>query len=102
VNRTDLPLPIPSLPPATPPRQVASGETAVANLARLPLSIAGTAALIEDAWQLRSSVTVYDACYVALASRLQAPLVTADRKLARAASRRTRVVLLDELDALPG
>jgi predicted nucleic acid-binding protein len=36
------------------------------------------------AWELRDSVTYYDACYVALAELLDAPLVTLDRRLARA------------------
>lgn len=36
------------------------------------------------AWQLRDSVTYYDATYVALAELLDAPLVTLDRRLAQA------------------
>jgi predicted nucleic acid-binding protein len=36
------------------------------------------------AWELRGSVTYYDASYVALAELLDAPLVTLDRRLARA------------------
>ena len=35
-------------------------------------------------WELHDSLTVYDAWYVALAERLDAELVTADRRLARA------------------
>lgn len=38
----------------------------------------------ERAWQLRSSVTYYDATNVALAELLGAPLVTLDRRLAGA------------------
>lgn len=33
-------------------------------------------------WQLRETMTAYDATYVALAEALDAPLVTADRRLA--------------------
>jgi predicted nucleic acid-binding protein len=40
--------------------------------------------LAERAWELRGSVTYYDASYVALAELLDAPLVTLDRRLARA------------------
>ncbi|OLT20361.1 hypothetical protein BJF78_09550 [Pseudonocardia sp. CNS-139] len=36
------------------------------------------------AWELRHAVTYYDASYVALAELLDAPLVTLDRRLARA------------------
>ncbi len=35
-------------------------------------------------WALHPSVTAYDAAYVALAEELDAPLVTLDRRLARA------------------
>lgn len=40
--------------------------------------------LATRAWELRGSVTYYDASYVALAELLDAPLVTLDRRLARA------------------
>lgn len=35
-------------------------------------------------WELRANTTAYDACYVALAEALAAPLATVDRRLARA------------------
>ncbi len=35
-------------------------------------------------WQLRENLTAYDAWYVALAETLSAPLITLDRRLARA------------------
>jgi predicted nucleic acid-binding protein len=41
--------------------------------------------LAERAWQLRGSVTYYDASYVALAELLDVPLVTLDHRLARTA-----------------
>jgi predicted nucleic acid-binding protein len=37
-------------------------------------------------WQLRASITAYDAVYVALAEELDATLLTTDRKLAKQAS----------------
>lgn len=33
-------------------------------------------------WSLRMNVTAYDACYIALAEALEAPLLTMDRRLA--------------------
>lgn len=43
-----------------------------------------TGALAELAWTLRANLTFYDALYVALATRLGAPLLTLDRRLGRA------------------
>lgn len=40
--------------------------------------------LLEDAWALRSNVTAYDALYLAVAARYDAPVLTADGPLARA------------------
>lgn len=58
--------------------------TALQDLLQLPILTTGTKALMEDAWRLRESLTVYDACYAALAHELDAPLVTADQRLVRA------------------
>ena len=44
--------------------------------------------LATRAWEFRDSVTYYDATYVALAELLDAPLVTLDRRLARASGPR--------------
>jgi len=41
-------------------------------------------ALAEHAWTLRHNLTFYDALYVALAARLNVPLLTADARLSRA------------------
>ena len=41
-------------------------------------------------WELRRTVTVYDAIYVALAESLDAPLATVDAKLRRASGPRCR------------
>ena len=40
--------------------------------------------LLPDMWRLRHNVTGYDAAYVALAARLEVPLMTADQRLAQA------------------
>ncbi|MFN2387539.1 MAG: type II toxin-antitoxin system VapC family toxin [Thermoanaerobaculia bacterium] len=44
-------------------------------------------------WQLRANLTAYDAAYVALAEALDAPLVTRDARLARAAGHEARIEL---------
>jgi len=49
--------------------------------------------LFDRAWSLRDDVSAYDAIYVALAERLDATLVTLDRRLATA-PHRARVMLL--------
>lgn len=50
--------------------------------------------LAPRAWELANSVSFYDALYVALAERLDAPLVTADRRLTGAVGPRCQFVLL--------
>jgi predicted nucleic acid-binding protein len=47
-------------------------------------------------WELRDSLTVYDAWYVALAERLGTELVTADKRLARARGTRCPIRCLTE------
>jgi predicted nucleic acid-binding protein len=52
--------------------------------------------LLRRVWELRESVTAYDACYVVLAEMLGAVLVTSDVRLAGASGRRCTVdVLVD-------
>ncbi len=50
--------------------------------------------LLDRVWQLRESVTAYDAAYVALAEALDAPLLTCDAKLARSHGHRARIELV--------
>jgi predicted nucleic acid-binding protein len=52
--------------------------------------------LAEAIWDLRAALSAYDAAYLALAARLGAGVITLDRGLAHAASRRGL------LGALPG
>ncbi len=52
------------------------------------------AALLDVVWSLRGSITPYDATYVALASSLGIPLITADRRLASAAAPYCDVIAL--------
>ncbi len=53
----------------------------------LPFRRVAVGAIVGDALQLavRLGLSVYDACYVALALACHLPLVTADRRLAQAA-----------------
>jgi predicted nucleic acid-binding protein len=64
-----------------------AGAQAVDRLIRLPITTSSTAQLMPEAWQLRHAVTIYDACYLLLARRLDAPFLTADDRLARGRSR---------------
>lgn len=52
--------------------------------------------LTGSAWSLRHNLTFYDALYVALAAALNAPLVTADARLARAPGLPCAVEVLTE------
>lgn len=57
----------------------------VADLLTLAVSSVATAALAAEALEiaLARQISVYDACYVALAAQLRAPLLTADEALLR-------------------
>lgn len=59
--------------------------SALSDLIELPMRRVPHRHLLARCWELRDNLTVYDASYVALAEALELPLVTADRRLARAA-----------------
>lgn len=61
-------------------------ETAAVDLARLRVELHPTLPLVPRILTLRHNMTAYDAAYVALASVFGCPLITHDRRLARAAS----------------
>jgi predicted nucleic acid-binding protein len=67
------------------------GAEALADLADLPLTRYPHGPLLGRAWQLRRSVSAYDAVYLALAEALDAPLVTCDSRVARAHGHRAKV-----------
>jgi predicted nucleic acid-binding protein len=51
------------------------------DLVSLPLQLWPYLPLADRAWELRETLTAYDASYVSLAERLGAPLVTLDTRL---------------------
>jgi len=57
-------------------------ESALSDYWALTLRRHESAPLAERIWQLRHQFTSYDACYLALAEGLDAPLLTCDAKLA--------------------
>ncbi|MEO8094530.1 MAG: type II toxin-antitoxin system VapC family toxin [Pseudolysinimonas sp.] len=50
----------------------------------IPIELWPLEVLRERVWELGDNLTAYDAAYVALAERLDAPLLTADARIARA------------------
>ncbi len=60
------------------------GRKAVSRLSDAPIERLTTTRLTSAMWDLRDRLTAYDAAYVVLARQLERPLVTADRRLARA------------------
>lgn len=69
------------------------GRAALVDLGDFPLRRYPHGFLLPRVWELRRNLTAYDATYVALAEALEAPLLTRDRRLARAAGHRARVEL---------
>jgi predicted nucleic acid-binding protein len=69
-------------------------ESALIALLDLELTRHEHTAFIGRMWELRASMTAYDAAYIALAEGLAAVLLTCDRRLARAHGHCARVELL--------
>ncbi len=61
-----------------------AARQAIDDLETWPAERVDHRALLSRAWELRDSLTAADALYVALAEALDAPLLTLDRRLARA------------------
>ena len=59
-------------------------ELALTDLTELPMRRASHRPLLSRCWELRETVTPYDAAYIALAEILGIALLTADGRLARA------------------
>jgi len=71
------------------------GSESLADLADLPLTRYPHGPLLERAWEMRESVSMYDAVYLVLAEALEAPLVTCDARIARAHGHRAQVQVLE-------
>jgi predicted nucleic acid-binding protein len=71
-----------------------SAELLLDEVLIAPLDITPTSALVLRAFELREHLSVYDACYVALAEQLDCELLTADRRLARAPGIDVRVTVV--------
>jgi predicted nucleic acid-binding protein len=67
------------------------GQEALEDLADLPLNRYPHDFLIPRVWELRTTLTAYDAVYVALAELLDASLLTCDGKIASASGHSTNV-----------
>lgn len=73
---------------------VARAERALSSLADLPMRRAPHRPLLQRCWELRQTVTAYDAAYIALAEAFGIALVTADARLSRAPGVRCHITLL--------
>lgn len=62
----------------------ADAERLIATWARLGMRRISVVGVLERIWELRENLSAYDATYVAVAEALDAPLLTADARLARA------------------
>lgn len=61
------------------------GAAMIDDLVDFPIERYPHRPLLTRVWELRANLTAYDAAYVALAEALDAPLLTRDSRLARAA-----------------
>ncbi|QIK67284.1 type II toxin-antitoxin system VapC family toxin [Nocardioides sp. HDW12B] len=69
-----------------------TADLAHEDLLALPIQLAPYDLLARRVWQLRETLTSFDACYVALAEELAVPLATLDRRLARSTGPRCRML----------
>ncbi|MGH3656657.1 MAG: type II toxin-antitoxin system VapC family toxin [Micromonosporaceae bacterium] len=62
--------------------EVGDAEEILSDILDAPIERVSHRPLMRRAWQLRHTITAYDATYVALAERLDATLATCDARLA--------------------
>jgi predicted nucleic acid-binding protein len=67
------------------------GEEALDDLAGFRIERYAHEPFLPRIWSLRGNATSYDACYLALAEALDAPLITRDRRLAGVPGHAARV-----------
>lgn len=67
---------------------------ALEDLTDFPAVRHGSEPLLPRIWELRHNLSSYDAHYVALAEALDAPLLTADARIARASEHTASVLLV--------
>ena len=77
-------------------REVSSERcrTAMQDLVKFPLIRHPHGILLDRIWELRNSLTAYDAAYVAVAEALDAALLTRDKRLASAPGHRARIEIV--------
>ena len=64
---------------------------AIQDLADLRITRYAPVLLLERIWELRQNLSAYDAAYVTLAEKLQAPLITRDRRIAAAPGHKAKI-----------
>lgn len=74
----------------------ARGRHALDDHAALLIKRMSHEPLLSRMWELRETVTAYDASYVALAEALDTPLLTCDTRLARAQGHRATIELVEQ------
>ncbi|WP_219413130.1 type II toxin-antitoxin system VapC family toxin [Pseudonocardia nigra] len=71
----------------------AQAAQAVGQVEQAPLARMAHRPLVSRIWELRDSITAYDAAYIALAERLDVPLLTCDARLGRAHGHGAEVIV---------
>ena len=71
----------------------AEAKQALADLSDLDINRYAHDPFLARIWKLRRNLTAYDACYVALAEALDAPLLTCDARLSRSPGHRALIEL---------
>ncbi len=82
--------------------RIESSEAGLAqrNLLALEIELFPFEPLADRVWELRHNLSIYDGWYVALAETLSCPLLTLDRRLARATGPTCRIITAAPPDAV--